>query len=83
MADWVSLPLSYTVPKALSVCIGKILLVINNIETKLARVRKKGNSVEAIGIQVRMEPLFSERQLSPPRKRCLGTGSLEQFLQFK
>ena len=62
-------------------CIGKILLVINNIETKLARVRKKGNSVEAIGIQVRMEPPFSE--LSPPHKRCLGTVSLEQFLQFK
>lgn len=76
-----SLLLSYLVPKALSVCIGKILLVINNIETKLARVRKKGNSVEAIGIQVRMELPFSE--LSPPRKRCLGTVSLEQFLQFK
>ena len=41
MADSVSLPLSYTVPKALSVCISKILLVINSIETKLARVRKK------------------------------------------
>ena len=83
MADSVSLPLSYTVPKALSVCISKILLVINSIETKLARVRKKGNSVEAIGIQVRMEPPFSEQQLMPPRKRCLGTFSLEQFLQFK
>lgn len=83
MADSVSLPLSYTVPKALSVCISKILLVINSIETKLARVRKKGNSVEAIGIQVRMEPPFSEQQLRPPRKRCLGTFSLEQFLQFK
>lgn len=83
MADSVSLPLSYTVPKALSVCISKILLVINSIETKLARVRKKGNSVEATGIQVRMEPPFSEQQLRPPRKRCLGTFSLEQFLQFK
>ena len=48
MADSVSLPLSYTVPKALSVCISKILLVINSIETKLARVRKKGNSVDYI-----------------------------------
>lgn len=41
MADGVSLSLSYTVPKALSVCIGKILLIINSIETKLATVREK------------------------------------------
>lgn len=75
--------MSYTVLKALSACVGKILLVINNIETKLARVRKKGNSVEAIGIQARVELPFSEQLLRPPSKMCLETFSLEQFLQFK
>lgn len=40
MANWVSLPLSYTVPTDLSLCIGEVLLIINNTETKLARQKK-------------------------------------------
>lgn len=82
MANWVSPPLNYTAPTPdLLICISKILLVINNIETKRLDLEKdnligghwspgkSGTSLlRGVGMGL----------LRPLGNRCLGTFSREQ-----